>query len=83
MFNSHDRVYDKGMRFWYNLDPILEGYWGKSGVNTMVMQTVNLGIPGLQFEFPFTMRKTFCENDELVDMLAKCIFDYYEQTVCV
>lgn len=43
----------------------------------MVMQSVKLGIPAMQFELPFTMRQVFTKDGEWVMRLARLIHSFY------
>ena len=74
-FGSLDRTYKDNMRFWYDLNPILDGCWLEEEVNTMAMQSVKLGLPGVQLELPLTMRKAFTQDANLLHKLAELIGD--------
>jgi len=40
---------------------------------TMVQQTVQLGLPSIQFEMPLKMRKELTQNKRLLDNFADAI----------
>ena len=58
------------------LDPRLHGYWGDDCEKTISHQSVEmLGVPALQLEIPFCMRKELVENDVFFKCFAQAIFE--------
>lgn len=64
-----------------NPDGELVGKWGKGNMHTMTHQSVLLGIPAMQIEFPRSLRNLLIKEKTLVTALATCILDTYEQFV--
>jgi hypothetical protein len=56
----------------------LVGKWGKGSMHTMTHQSVLLGIPAMQVEFPRSLRTLIMKEKSLVTAVAKCIIDTYE-----
>lgn len=67
-FKEHGNIFE-GLKFGefeckFNTDPALHGLWG-SEKHTMTEQAILLGIPSLQMEIPFDVRKRLFEDADL------------------
>lgn len=63
-------------------DPALHGYWGpQSDAATSSHQSILLGMPAVQLEFPYTLRKSLVESPQLVASLSRALVDSYEEVI--
>jgi len=56
----------------------LDGCWLEDSINTMVMQSVKLGVPAVQLEMPWTMRNTMTFDNVLLKKIANIIGTLYK-----
>mmetsp|Transcript_62615 Transcript_62615/g.123754 ORF Transcript_62615/g.123754 Transcript_62615/m.123754 type:complete len:366 (-) Transcript_62615:167-1264(-) len=62
------------------VDPTLDGFRA-DGFATMSMQSAMLGIPSVQLELPFPLRKRLANDEHLCNLLARGIADVFQGTV--
>lgn len=57
-------------------NPKLQGRWpDELKVYSMAQQSVNLGIPAIQIEIPYSIREYMASNEYLINELSKSISD--------
>lgn len=71
----------KGFKVNCNPEGELVGKWAKGNMHTMTHQSVLLGIPAMQIEFPRSIRRLLISDRSKIVSLAKCILDTYEQII--
>ena len=59
----------------------LVGKWGTGNMHTMTHQSVLLGIPAMQLEFPRSLRSLLIREPRHMEGLAKCILSAYEEVI--
>lgn len=71
----------KGKQIEVDVDPALHGFWGENTVTTISHQTVQLGIPAVQFEMPPRLRERLVLDPALGTAFASAILDIYHNLV--
>lgn len=64
-----------------NPDGELVGKWAKGNMHTMTHQSVILGVPAMQLEFPRSVRNLLIRNRGYLLTLANCILSTYEDVI--
>ena len=71
---------NESLPFTVNVNPYLHGYWG-GDCHTMSDQSCLLGIIGIQFEIPVTMRNELYKNEKLFKQFSQSITKLYKQII--
>jgi hypothetical protein len=84
-FEQHGNIFgelkfNKGFKCKFNTNPNLHGYWGGE-IHTMTTQAILLGIPSIQFEIPFSVRKRLLRDKELRAKLNNLVLQLYHQVI--
>lgn len=64
----------------FDTDPNLHGYWG-CDIHTMTEQAIKLGIPSIQLEIPFTVRRKLFKDQALRTKFQLLIKQLYETVI--
>ena len=59
----------------------LVGKWGTGNMHTLTHQSVLLGVPAMQLEFPRSIRSLLIRDRSYMTSLANCILSTYEELV--
>ncbi|KAG2374735.1 hypothetical protein C9374_010479 [Naegleria lovaniensis] len=71
-----------GFKIGIEKEPQQNGWRGENAPQTLSHQSVLLGIPAVQLEIPYDVRKELVENEAFLEEIAKAITECYKITVC-
>ena len=70
----------KGFPCTFNTEPYLHGFWGDK-IHTMTEQAILLGIPSMQLEIPYAVRKKLFKDVELRGRFQKLIRKLFDTVI--
>lgn len=77
----HRVLNSQGRPLVVEMQPTLNGYWGKQKLKTLSHQSVLLGVPALQLEAPPRLRERFIADAELQTSVAAALSQVFREVV--
>lgn len=78
---SHGVLNGRGRPSVTELQPVLNGFWGKKKLKTLLHQSVLLGTPALQLEAPPRLRQRLISDPALCTSVASALFQAFHELV--